>query len=324
VEVGVSVDWLFRSLLFCPANEPRKIARLARSAADAVVLDLEDAVADAHKIAARGTAREALSALDGVTRCVRVNSFETGLTVGDVAAVVCAELDAIVLPKAETVQDIRRLDRLIARAEATNGVAAGAVRVIAIVETCAGIAAAAELAGGGSRLCRIVFGAGDLAADLGLPTIRGDLSAALAYGRAKIVYAARAAGLPPPVDGPYLHVRDLAGFARDSETARALGHGGRLCLHPDQVPVVNRIFSPDAEEVAFARKLIAAFAEAEGAGSASITVDGVFVDYPIARKARHIVALADAIAAREAGRSHSTGDAAGPSSRATASAGDRP
>ena len=306
----MSLDWLFRSLLFCPANEPRKVARLARSGADAVVLDLEDAVADAHKVAARGAAREALGALGGVTRCVRVNAFETGLTPGDVAAVVCAQLDAIVLPKAETVQDIRRLDRLIAKAEAKNGVAAGAVRVLAIVETCAGVAAAAELAAAGGRLCRIVFGAGDLAADLGLPTIRGDLSAALAYGRAKVVYDARAAGLPPPVDGPYLHVRDLAGLARDCETARALGHGGRLCLHPDQVPVVNRAFSPDAEEVAFARRVVAAFAEAEGAGSASITVDGVFVDYPIARKARHIAALADAIAAREAERAQSPAGAA--------------
>jgi citrate lyase subunit beta / citryl-CoA lyase len=306
----VSADWPFRSLLFCPANEPRKVARLAGSGADAVVLDLEDAVADAHKAAARGAAREALGALAGVTRCVRVNSFETGLTAGDVAAVVCAELDALVLPKAETVQDLRRLDRLIARAEAANGVAAGAVRVVAIVETCAGVAAAAELAAAGPRLCRVVFGAADLAADLGLPTICGDVSAALAYGRAKIVYDARAAGLPPPVDGPYLRVRDSAGLARDSETARALGHGGRLCLHPDQVPVVNRVFSPDAEEVAFARRVAAAFAEAEGAGSASITVDGVFVDYPIAHKARHIVALADAITAREAGRPRAPAGAA--------------
>lgn len=299
---GVTDDWLFRSLLFCPANEPRKVARLTQSGADAVVLDLEDAVADAHKIAARSAARAALPTLAGVTRCVRVNSFETGLTAGDVAAVVCSELDAIVLPKAETAQDLRRLDRLIARAEAASGVRPGAVRVIAIVETCAGIAAAAELAAAGARLCRFVFGAGDLATDLDLPTIRGDFAPALAYGRAKIVYDARAAGLPPPVDGPYLRVRDLEGLARDSAVARALGHGGRLCLHPDQVPVVNRIFAPDADEVAFARKVVAAFAEAERAGSASIMVEGVFVDYPIVYKAQRIIARADAIAAREAAR----------------------
>ncbi|MBV9756261.1 MAG: hypothetical protein JO047_04345 [Alphaproteobacteria bacterium] len=193
-------DWAFRSLLFGRASEPRKVARLAGSGTDAAVLDLEDAVADAHKVAARSAARMALPTLAGVTRCVRVNSFETGLTAGDVAAVVCPELDAIVIPKAESVQDLRRLDRLIARAEAANGVPAGAVRVIAIVETCAGIAAAAEIAAG-PRLCRFVFGAGDLGTDLGLPIIRSDLSAALAFGRAKIVYDARAAGLPPPIDG---------------------------------------------------------------------------------------------------------------------------
>jgi citrate lyase subunit beta / citryl-CoA lyase len=310
VETNVTADWLFRSLLFCPANEPRKVARLAQSGADAIVLDLEDAVADAHKIAARSAAREALDAIGGVTRCVRINSFATGLTAGDVAAVVCDKLDALVLPKAETAQDLRRLDQLIATAEAANGMVTGTVRVIALVETCAGVAAAAELAAAGPRLCRIAFGAGDLGADLGLPTIRGDLSAALAYGRAKIVYDARAAGLPPPVDGPYLRVRDLAGLAQDSEIARALGHSGRVCLHPDQVPIVNRIFAPDPAEAAFARKVITAFAEAESAGSASIVVDGVFVDYPIVNKARRIVALADVIAAREECRSHAAVGAA--------------
>jgi citrate lyase subunit beta / citryl-CoA lyase len=303
VESSVITDWLFRSLLFCPANEPRKVARLAQSGADAVVLDLEDAVADAHKIAARSAAREALDTIAGMTRCVRINSLATGLAAGDVASVVCDKLDAIVLPKTETAQDIRRVDQLIAKAETVNRMVTGTVRVIALVETCAGIAAAAELAAAGPRLCRIVFGAGDLGADLGLPTIRGDLSAALAYGRAKIVYDARGAGLPSPVDGPYLRVRDLAGLAQDCEIARALGHGGKVCLHPDQVPIVNRVFAPDPEEAAFARKVITAFSEAESAGSASIVVDGVFVDYPIVSKAQRIVALADVIAAREAGRS---------------------
>lgn len=289
---------VLRSLLFCPANEPRKVRRLSGSGADAVVLDLEDAVADSQKVAARTSAREALPSLTGVLRTVRVNAFETGLTAGDVAAVVCADLDAIVLPKAETLQDMRRLDRLIAKAEAANGVAAGAVRVIPIVETCAGIALAAEVAGSGPRLLTLVFGSGDLGTDLGLPTVRGDLTAALAYGRAKIVYDARAAGLPAPLDGPFLKVRDQVALEEDCKLSRSLGHRGRICIHPDQVPVVNRIFGPDPGEVVFARKVIDAFADAERAGSAAITVDGVFIDYPIVYKAERIVALADAIAAR--------------------------
>jgi citrate lyase subunit beta/citryl-CoA lyase len=293
---------VFRSLLFCPANEPRKVRHLSDSGADAVVLDLEDAVADSQKIAARNSARGALPKLTGVMRTVRVNAFETGLTAGDVAAVVCAELDAIVLPKAETLQDMRRLDRLIARAETANGVVPGSVGVIAIVETCAGVATAGEIAGSGPRLISLVFGSGDLGTDLGLPTVRGDLTAALAYGRAKIVYDARAAGLPPPLDGPFLKIRDQAALEADCRTSRSLGHRGRICIHPDQVPVVNRVFGPDPDEVVFARKVIDAFADAERGGSAAIDVDGVFVDYPIVYKAERIVALADSIAARANGQ----------------------
>ena len=293
---------LIRSLLFCPANEPRKVARLSGSGADAVVLDLEDAVANDEKVAARQSARVALPTLRNVLRCVRINAFETGLTLEDVESVVCEDLDALLLPKTETVEDMRRLNRLIVRAEAKNGLVPGRVGVIALIETCAGIAAAAEIAASGPRLITLVLGSGDLGSDLGLPTIRGDLGGALAYGRAKIVYDARAAGLPPPVDGPFLMVREQALLEQDCIVSRSLGHRGRVCIHPDQVPVVNRIYGPDPDEVAFARKVVHAFAEAERVGSASIAVDGVFVDYPIVHKAERIIALADALVARGSGQ----------------------
>ena len=231
-------------------------------------------------------------------RTVRVNAFETGMTAADVAAVVCADLDAILLPKAETAEDIRRIDRLISRAEIANGVTPNAVGVISIIETCVGVDHAAEIARSSPRVLSLAFGSGDLGNDLGLLTVRGDMKAALAYGRAKLVYDARAAGLPAPLDGPYLNVRDPIGLAEDCMLSRSLGHRGRVCLHPDQVPVVNRSFGPDPDEVILARKVIKAFAEAERSGSAAITVDGVFVDYPIVYKAERIVALAEAIAAK--------------------------
>lgn len=290
---------VLRSVLFCPANEPRKVRRLSESGADAVVLDLEDAVAESQKVAARGSAREALPTLSNVIRTVRVNAFETGLTVDDVAAVVCPDLDMIVLPKVETSEDVRRIDRLISRAEAASGTKPGSVAVIGIVETAVGIQHGYEIARASPRLANLAFGSGDLGNDLALPTIRGDFSAALAYGRAKIVYDARAAGLPSPLDGPYLNVRDHAGLERDSLVARGLGHGGRICIHPDQVPIVNRIFGPDPDEISFAVKVLDAFAAAEREGSASIAVEGVFVDYPIVYKARRIVAMADAIDRRQ-------------------------
>jgi citrate lyase subunit beta/citryl-CoA lyase len=290
---------LLRSLLFAPANEPRKTSKLSASGADAVVLDLEDAVAREQKLAARPIAREALRDISGPLRCVRVNAFDTGLTPGDVAEVVCAELDVLVLPKVESAVDLRRLDLLIAEAEAKAGLSAGAVRVIPLVETCLGIAAGAEIARASSRILVLAFGSGDLGRDLALPTIRGELSAALAYGRGKIVYDARAAGLPAPLDGPYLNVRDQVGMESDCRAAAALGHGGKVCIHPEQVAVANRVFAPDPQEVMFARKVIARFAEAEARGAAAIAVDGVFIDYPIVIKAQAIVALARAIEQRD-------------------------
>lgn len=288
---------LLRSLLFAPANEPRKTSKLSASGADAVVLDLEDAVAHDQKIAARPVAREALRGIVGPLRCIRVNAFNTGLTAGDVAAVVCAQLDVIVLPKAEAAVDLRQLDAMLDAAETAEGLPRGTIRVLPLVETCVGVAAGAEIARASPRILALAFGSGDLGRDLALPTIRGDLSAALAYGRGKIVYDARAAGLPAPLDGPYLNVRDQHGLEQDCRMAAALGHGGKVCIHPDQVTIANRVFAPAAEEVAFAHKVVAEFAAAEARGTAAIAVDGVFVDYPIVIKANAIIALADAIAA---------------------------
>ncbi len=295
---------IIRSLLFAPANEPRKTGHLAASGADAVVLDLEDAVADDQKVAARGAARDALSALRAARRsaggagplaCVRVNAFDTGLTIGDLQAMACADLDLIVLPKAETARDVQRADAILAAAEADAGLPPGRIRLLALVETCAGIARAAEICAAGGRLAAIGFGSGDLGKDIGIPTIRGDLSAAIAYGRAKLVYDARAAGLPRPIDGPHLAVRDLAGLETDCLAGLALGHGGKVCIHPAQVPVANRIFAPDPDEVEFARQVVADFAAAEARGAAAITVGGVFIDYPIVLKAKAILALAEAL-----------------------------
>lgn len=280
-----------RSLLFAPANDARKVAKVGAIGADAVVLDLEDAVAREQKIAAREMAREGLGAIAGPVRCIRVNAWDTGLTPGDVAAILCPELDVIVLPKVEAPRDLHRLDAAIAAGLRSTGEAGP--RVLALIETCAGILAAAEIARASPRLAGLVFGAGDLGKDLALPTLRGDMSGALAWGRAKLVYDARAAGLPGPIDGPCLAVRDDAAMETEACAARALGHRGKVCIHPGQVAIANRVFSPDADEVAFARRVIAAFAEAEARGIASITVEGVFVDYPIVEKAEALVRLAE-------------------------------
>ena len=291
-----------RSVLFAPGNEPRKVRKVATFGADCVVLDLEDAVPDAEKIETRPKVREALATMSGAFITIRVNSLETGLTEGDVDAVVAPGLDGIVIPKVVHPDEVERVDAMIAKAEAREGLPEGGIRVIPTVETCLGILRGDAIAAAKSeRVITLAFGSGDLTLDLDLPTIRRDNTGdELAFGRSKLIYDARSAGLPRPLDGPYLAVRDFEGFEEDCKVARKLGYQGKICIYPPQAPIANRIFAPDPGEVEFCRKVITEFTAALERGSASITVDGVFVDYPILTKAKRIIALADLLAERDA------------------------
>ena len=291
-----------RSLLFAPGNEPRKVSKVATFGADAIILDLEDAVPDADKVATRALARAALKDLQGPLVFVRVNGLKTGLTGGDVEGVVADGLDGIVLPKAESPDDVATLEAMLARAEQRAGLPPGRVKVLPIVETARGVLAASSIAGAGQRVLTLAFGSGDFTRDLELPSIRWSLEGAeLFYARTKLIVDARAAGRPRPVDGPYVAVRDAKGFEEDCRTARRLGFQGKICIHPSQVPTANRMFAPDPDEVAFCRKVVEAFKAAEAAGSAAITVDGIFVDYPIVEKSERIIALAESLAAKDRG-----------------------
>jgi citrate lyase subunit beta/citryl-CoA lyase len=289
---------IIRSLLFAPANEVRKTRRLGDSGADAVVLDLEDAVADSEKISARSDAVEALAAINGPLRCVRVNPISTSFGAGDIAAVVCSNLQAIVLPKVEHSRDLEIVSELIAAAERAAGVAEGTIGLIPLVETTRGVSAATDILASRDRIASVALGTGDLGTDLALPTIKGDLSKALHYGRARFVYDARANGHRGIIDGPHLNVRDLEDLRADCQRGRELGFTGKVCIHPDQVAVANEVFSPDPKDVEFAREVVKAFEAAERDRSAAIEVGGVFIDYPILYKARRIVELADRIAAQ--------------------------
>ncbi|MBI2218421.1 MAG: CoA ester lyase [Candidatus Rokubacteria bacterium] len=289
-----------RSMLFAPGNEPRKVKKVASFGADAIILDLEDAVPNADKVATRPMVRDAVREIHGPLVCVRVNGLGTRLTAGDVDGVVAEGLDVIVLPKTEAPEDVVAVDAMIAAAERREGLAAGRVRVLPLVETARGVLAASAIAGASPRVLTIAFGSGDFTRDLELPAIRWSLAGTeLAWARAKLVVDARAAGRPRPIDGPYIAVRDAEGFVADCRVARTLGYQGKVLIHPSQVEAANRAFAPDADEVAFCRKVLETFAAAEKQGSASITVDGVFVDYPIVEKAERIIALAEAFEAKD-------------------------
>ena len=299
--MSVAAELPLRSLLFAPGNEPRKVEKVASFGADAVILDLEDAVPDADKVATRAMVRAALPGLRGCMVAVRVNGVHTGLTAGDVAAVVAPGLDCIVLPKTESAEHVLALAALLEEAEAGGGVPAGHVRILPLVETARGLLRGPEIAAASPRVITLAFGSGDFTRDLELPSVRCSADGVeLSYARTRMVVDARSAGRGRPIDGPYLAVRDARGFEADSTVAMRIGFQGKICIHPSQVAPANRLFAPDPDEVAFCRRVVADFAAAVARGSASITVDGVFVDYPIADKAKRIIRMAEALAAKDA------------------------
>ena len=289
------IDWdsqLLRSLLFVPGSDAVKLGKVGRFGADAIVVDLEDAVADDEKTAARQTTRDAVPTYaPGPAVCVRVNSRPTGRMEDDIAAVVRPELDAIMVPKIEDLETLPAADAALAAAEAREGMAPGSVRVLALIETARGLVECERiLLDAPARTVTAVFGLGDFSTELGIDLTQE--ATELLYARSRIVVAARAAGLRRPVDGPFLRLQDQEGLLADSARSRGLGFQGRVTVYPPQVGPVHQAYSAMAEEdVARDRRVVEAFEEAIGRGVASIRIDGRFVDYPIYNLARERLLL---------------------------------
>jgi len=295
------IDWedrVLRSLLFAPGNHPRKLEKVGTFGSDAIVLDLEDAVADAEKEAARGMVRAALPTYDESTIvAVRVNGAETGRLEDDVRAVVCADLDCIIVPKVERAETLPRLDSLFSELEREHGLEQGQIRLLALIETALGLVCCEEIAlNAPPRVLTLVFGLGDFSTDIGVDLTPD--ATELLYARSRVVVAARAARLRAALDGPYLDLQNFEGLSADSLRSRQLGFEGRVVVYPPQVEHVQRAYSDlPAEELERARRVVDAFEEAEEMGSASIQVDGRFVGYPIYRRATQKLRLYEALRA---------------------------
>ena len=261
-----------RSYLFVPGNRPDRFAKACAAGADAVVLDLEDSVAPADK----PKAREAVAAWLSPSRpvMVRVNVSESQWFGDDLSLGVKPGIAGVLLPKAERVEDIRLLAQ-------TFG---SAVPILAQIETARGFQSTLALAGSGP-VRHLLFGSIDFQLDLGM-TARED---ELLYFRSRIVLDSRLAGIEPPVDGVTTDLHSVEGVQADTLRARRLGFSGKMCIHPKQVPVVNECFTPTAEELAWAERVVQASA---GAPGAAISVDGKMVDRPVLARAEAILAVA--------------------------------
>jgi citrate lyase subunit beta/citryl-CoA lyase len=280
-----------RSFLFVPADSDRKLARGPESGAAALILDLEDSVALDRKPVAREMTAAWLRARSATPRAwVRVNAFDTGLTMADLAAIVAARPDGIVLPKCESAADLARLDAALSALEAREGLPDRSIPVMPLVtETPAAMFALGGYAGA-PRLAALTWGGEDLAAGLGARTNRlpdGTWDEPYRLARALTLMAAGAAGVPA-IDTIYADVRDLDGLRAECEAGRRMGFVGRMAIHPAQVAVIEEAYAPTEEERAWAERVIAAFAAQSGAGV--ISLDGRMVDKPHLVQARRLLA----------------------------------
>ena len=269
---------VFRSYLYVPASDPRLIEKAIGSEADAVVLDLEDAVAPNRKTEARKNAARLLESVPPKPVLVRVNAPGSALVAEDLDAIVGPNLFGVRFPKAEDPEEVRQVAR------ALEG--SGAV-VQCLIESALGLELAFEIARCHERVEGVGLGEADLAADLGVRDEAG-----LLYARSRVVAASRAAGLPGPVQSVYTDVRDLDGLRRSTLEGRNLGFFGRSAIHPAQLSVISEVFTPTEGEVAEARDLLARLEESAGEGTgAFILEDGRFVDRAVVEGARSTLAL---------------------------------
>jgi citrate lyase subunit beta/citryl-CoA lyase len=288
---------LIRSLLFVPANGGSKLDKAMASGADAIIIDLEDSITPDRKAEARTAALEFLKAAntkkDRPRLLVRINGFDTGMTDADLDAVMPGKPDAIVFPKAEGGSSVVHLDAKLTAREAIAGLPEGGIKILAqAVESAAGLFAAGSFRGSSARLIALTWGPEDISAELGAETNRdaaGELTEPYRLARSMCLYAAAAAKLPA-IETVYVDFRNSEGLRRDTQNARRDGFVGRLGIHPAQVPVINEVFTPSAEQIAKAKMVVAAFAAQPGAGA--VGIDGKMFDRPHLIRAQALLARA--------------------------------
>lgn len=285
-----------RSMLFVPADSERKLAKALGSPADVLILDLEDSVAEARKVGARGTAAEFITAQSKQLPAklfVRINPLDTALAMGDLAAVVVPGLAGIMLPKMNSAADIVRLGHGLDALEARAGIAPGTVKIVPVAtETAQAMLNMPSFAGPIARLAGVTWGAEDLSSAIGAVSNReedGNWSPLYTLANSLCLCAAAAAGVPA-IDTLHADFRDAAGLAAACRASRRRGFRGRIAIHPDQVALINDAYSPSVAERAHAQRIVDAFAAQPEAGTLSL--DGVMIDKPHLTQALRTLASA--------------------------------
>lgn len=272
-----------RSFLFVPGDDRNKLEKASTAPADALILDLEDAVLPENKNIARATVLGFVRAYAGRAELlVRVNGTSSPWCIDDLAALEGSRISAVMLPKSSI--------------ESLAALPAIAQPIVALVETARGVEQSLTVAED-ARVVRLMLGSADLAAELGVPLSPSEEE--LNYPRARLAMASAAASLEGPIDVVHLGLADVQGLETSTLRGKALGFAGKACIHPAQVGVVNWAFSPSDNDIARARRVVRAYAEAQAAGANVTSLDGRLVDLPVVLHAHRIIALAGARSIRE-------------------------
>jgi citrate lyase subunit beta/citryl-CoA lyase len=286
-----------RTALFAPGNRPDRVEKALGLDADAVIMDLEDAVPIAEKESTRKTVRDLLDKYPGKRMYVRVNALNTPYAKEDIAALGSKNIVGLMLPKVESPDDLIAFGRLLTDLERDSGLIEGSLEVLSICETAKGLEEIYSIASVKTEPNRdmiITFGAADYTLDLGISLTREGRE--LDYPRTRLPIASKAARIGPPLDTPWMvDLKDIDGLVADAQKAKAYGFQGKVVIHPSQIQPCHDVFTPTQAEIDYARKIVEAFEAAERDGKAAIQLDGKFIDYPVVERARRTIELSRAI-----------------------------
>ena len=288
---------LLRSLIFVPGNRRDMLGKARAFDADVIVIDLEDSVPPGEKLNARQVVKEMAPTLSagGQRVMVRVNSLDTGLTRDEVSDVIGPHLYGISLGKVESPWDISECDGIMTTLERRSGLEPGSLRLIPWIENSRAVMRVYDIAVASPRIVGLAFGAEDFTDDMDIQ--RTDTGEEVHFPRSAVAVASRAAGVAA-LDSPYVAFRDEDGLRREIQLDLTLGFKGKFAIHPAQLEPINTMFSPRPENVAYARRVVAVWDEAEAAGRGSTSLDGKMIDVPVVKRARSLLALAEAIEGR--------------------------
>ena len=282
---------ILRSLLFVPGNKPNMLAKALGLKPDAYVPDMEDSVPAMEKANARATIVEHLPKLaaSGVPVIPRVNALETEWIEEDLAAVVGPHVYAVSVGKVRTAGDVSAVSQRIGALEGRLGVALDTVKLVPWIETAEAIVNCEAICRASERVVAVAFGGEDFTNDMGVERLEDESQ--VSYARQRICVSARAAHVLA-LDTPYFKLRDASCLTANALAAKSIGFKGKFAIHPEQIAAINECFSPSAEEIAHAERVVAAFAEAEARGRGSTSLDGWVIDVPVVKRARALLELA--------------------------------